>query len=133
MKFLYRKCLFAWGDGTYHGSRMLSENQLVQDNTIQKIILCNGKFFKYYYILNTAIIFIMYISLIIGSINDYIKKKDENIVIYMSIFGLLFFLLIWESSARYIVHYVPILIVGAIPGLKVIENMKGKDSNEEKE
>ena len=126
IKFLYRKCLFAWGDGTFHGSRMISENKLVKNNIIQEFICCSGKYFKYYYLINTAILFIMYISFIVGGIDNIKNNNCNNTIVYMSIYGLLFFLLIWEASARYLVHYVPVLVVGSIPGINVLQQKISK-------
>ena len=120
VKFLYRKSLFTWGDGTYNGSRIIAEHKMVKKNIIQDVVYCYGKFFVYYYIFNTAMIFIMYISFIVGGIGNIIKNNKDITIIYMSIFGLFFFLLIWETSSRYLVHYVPLFIVGIIPGLKTI-------------
>ena len=121
LKFLYRKSLFAWGDGTFHGSRMISENKLVKNNFIQELIYCSGKYFVYYYILNTAILFAMYILFIIGSIKNIKENEKNTTIVYMAIYGLLFFLLIWEASARYLIHYVPLMIVGSISGMLVLE------------
>ena len=39
----------------------------------------------------------------------------------LSVLGILLFLLMWETSARYITNYIPMIYIGAVIGMKEIE------------
>ncbi len=120
LDFLYRKALFTWGDGTYHGSRTIAENRIMDRNIVQEVVCPDGKYFNIYYIKDTALIIFLYFSLVVGALAAIIKKRNDYTVIYITLFGLIIFLSLWESSARYLVHYVPILIVASIPGISFL-------------
>lgn len=118
--YLYRKGIAAWGDGTYSASRIISELPTKKDNLTQQIVYPSGKYFIYLYLKDTALVLFIYITYIFGAIYSIKNNKDLNNKVFITIFGLLTFLLIWESWPRYIAHYVPILLVGCIPGIEII-------------
>lgn len=118
--FLYRKALFTWGEGSYTGSILITEEPMLEDNIIHQILFEGRKYYIYYYLKDTALILFMYMSLIIGALKSLKNNLVENNKFYITIFGLLTFLLIWETNPRYLVHFVPIIIVGCIPGIQAI-------------
>ena len=120
ISFLYRKALFTWGDGTFHGSRTISENKIMEKNIVQEIICSDGKYFSIYYIKDTGLIIFLYFSIVVSAITAFVKKTNDCNVVYIALFGLIVFLSLWESSARYLVHYVPIIIVASIPGIDAL-------------
>ncbi len=118
--FLYRKMLFTLGDGTFSGCLVITENPLMKFNFFHQLLFEGREYFEYYYIKDIAVLLFIYVSLIVGAIHSLIVNKDINNKFYITIFGLLAFLLIWETTPRYIVHYFPIIIVACVPGVQVI-------------
>ena len=64
----------------------------------------------------------LYAMFIIMSIYFIKTKKNECHVVLLAIFGLLVFLLLWEASPKYLLHYVPIFIVASVYGTCIITN-----------
>ncbi len=110
IKFLNKKVVFTWGDGSYYSSAKLKRSP-IKRNIISRIIVADEPYNKYYlYYINGvhyAIIILMIVSAIIG-----IKRKNyNNLSIYLSIIGLFLFLLIWETRSRYLYNFIPLFIV----------------------
>lgn len=134
--FLYRKMLFTWSDGTYYGPMFLSEQPVKQEKTfLSNLYHIDGDYINSSFLENTVFILYIYLMLILGSIAFIIKKENIDFSSYISLFGVLIFFLIWEASSRYLINYVPIMIVASFYGItktyQYINNIMGV-TNEKK-
>ncbi len=118
--FLYRKSLFTLGDGSFSGCLVITESPLMKKNFFHKLLFEGRDYFEYYYIKDIAVLLFIYLSLVVGAIHSVKINKDISNKFYLTIFGLLAFLMIWETTPRYIIHYMPIIIVACVPGVQVI-------------
>lgn len=119
--FLNEKMLFVWSDPTCYAPLLI--DILVNrnsDNLIQKFLYKDGEYTDYTYIFAFGIMTFMYIMLVVGSFKSI--KSDDNFerVGFISLFGILLFFLIWEASSRYVVNYIPIMIVLVVCALNKI-------------
>ncbi|MGN1147565.1 MAG: hypothetical protein ACI4TB_04030, partial [Lachnospiraceae bacterium] len=55
-----------------------------------------------------------------------LKKKELAKLLTLSLGGLIFFLMHWETSPRYITNFVPVILIMAIGGLKEMEALMEK-------
>lgn len=110
---LGRKISFTWGDGTFYAPyKLFLGNTMQQSSGLSETFLAGGKSSKQAYkILNiiwlTALLLICFYSF-------KALFKEESvlfIIIKLSIVGLFIFLLIWETRSRYVLNYLPILII----------------------
>lgn len=135
MSVLGQKISTTWGDGTFYApyKLMLGNNNQTQ---LHKVFTAGTSYSKQTYkILNivwlTALLLICFYS---------IKNifKDEDIffnIIKLAIVGLFIFLLIWETRSRYVINYLPLIIIltfysiqgVSMPRLKKIQDRDLKD------
>ena len=50
----------------------------------------------------------------------------EYLIPELAVFGLLLFLMMWETNARYIVNYIPMIYVAAVLGMAQVFAFAGK-------
>ena len=126
-KFLYRKALFTWSDGTFFAPALVTSDPIINTNKYNKVrqfSLANGKYFIINFRQNIGMFLFMYLFIIIGILKK-IKQNDNSFnYTYLSIFGLFLFLLIWEDSSRYLMTYVPIIMLCTINGFNAIMKKK---------
>mgnify|MGYP000681779166 CR=1 FL=1 len=119
-KFLYDKLQFTWNDGNYYGSALIGQNSVHKNNFIREIYNSDGKYNDILIIVQTGFNVYLYSMFIIICVYFMKDKKNESFVTILAIFGLLLFLLIWEATPKYLVHYIPIFIVTGIYGTHII-------------
>ena len=124
LRFELSKMVYTWGDGTYYAPEKLRRSP-VREEIQHQFVLQNGKYsyvYMYYsQIQHISLLIFMIISMIINyrnrkEFNDILKDK-VNLIITLSIFGLLIFLIIWETRSRYIVNFIPIMVLAEFYGI----------------
>lgn len=121
-KFLYDKLQFTWNDGNYYGSALIGAAPVRKDNIFRDIYNSGGKYNDILMSIQDGMSVYLYAMFIIMSIYFIKTKKNECHVVLLAIFGLLVFLLLWEASPKYLLHYVPIFIVASVYGTCIITN-----------
>lgn len=125
IEFYTNKLVYTWGDGTYFAPEKLGRN--VQNFGIyHEFILNSGKYKDYYLyfsqIEHMTIMVLILFSAIVTLINKSITLDKYKFCFLLSVFGLILFLLIWETRSRYIINYIPIFILLASYGMDYIYN-----------
>lgn len=135
LSVLGRKISTTWGDGTFYAPYKLYLGGASQNDFQRTFIAGTSHSKQTYKILNivwlTALLLICFYS---------IKNifKDEDIffnIIKLAIVGLFIFLLIWETRSRYVINYLPLIIIltfysiqgVSMPRLKKIQDRDLKD------
>lgn len=120
-KFLTIKASWTWGDGTYYSPSKL-KRQPINNGIYQEIFLQKGKYFKYYaYFSQVVHIAILFLILVSAFCNIIIKNCSYTNILRIVVFGLMAFLLMWETRSRYIVNYIPIFILIAMEGIQLLQ------------
>ncbi len=129
LTFLYRKMLFTWSDGTYYAPALLNNSTIYgKKSTFTDFQHSSGQYINISYVLNTSMILFLYLFLIIGAINSIKKKENKVNSCYVALLGVLIFFLLWEASSRYLINYIPIIIVGVSYGISSsLPNNKQKE------
>lgn len=115
LEFEYKKLIQTWGDGTYYAPVKISRLPIVKDHFLADIVRIDGKYFTVYNYFAHAIQIIM-LSMIIITTMIAIHKEDDLTVLRIAIFGLMLLLVIWETRSRYVLSYLLILEILAVPG-----------------
>ena len=125
LELFVRKSVRCFGNGTYALSDFLDDRPQ-QRGILHEFVLYDGKDYALYSHfcqgVHTALLFLAAISGVFAAIHA--RKKAEQFVPQLSIFGLLLFLLMWETSARYIQNYMPLLFFSALSGLNYINSLQ---------
>lgn len=119
IKFLNNKVKGqTWGSGTYDFESILNSYQ-VDNNIAHQFLLADGDYYQYVYyycqIFHFTMLFLIIIS-ILFSIK--FKEKEETLnIARLSMFGLLLFLLMWETRSRYMLNYIPVYLLIMVSGV----------------
>lgn len=65
------------------------------------------------------------ILMAVSALLEWKRNPSDTVflALRMSLFGLLLFLLIWESSPRYFSNYMPVILLNAVVGAEMIRQM----------
>lgn len=120
---LNKKINFAWADGTYYAPEKLRRDP-VEQTVLHEIVM--GKYknvYKYF----PQVMHISMMLLILINVCTILKKKEytnKEIIMAVSIFGLILFLLLWENRSRYIFVMVPLMMILQINGIEALSQIK---------
>lgn len=126
IKFYAIKTLDTWTDGTYFAPEKLSRKP-INNTWLHSIVLPNGKYFNICFNFYTGIVLAMYIFMVLGCILDIktqINSLDNKTLLRCMLFGIWLFLLIWETRSRYLVDFVPIMIILTVLSLANFVNFE---------
>lgn len=130
LELFVRKSVRCFGNGTYALSDFLDDRPQ-QRGTLHEFVLYDGKDYALYSHfcqgVHTALMLLAVISGAFAAV--YARRRDEPFVPQLSVFGLFLFLLMWETSARYIQNYMPLLFLSALSGLKSIHSLQVRRRN----
>lgn len=119
LEFLTRKIKFTWNDGTYYSVNKLSreplENNIIEEHVVGEK---NHQFIYFSQMSHLALITLIFIS----SLAAFKKKNSYKFMqcTQIAIFGVLLFLIIWETRSRYLVCILPLMMFSAIGGLEYL-------------
>ena len=120
IKFLDRKVKNqTWGSGTYDFESILNSYQ-VDDNIAHQFLLSRGSYYRGVFYYCQIFHFTMLVGIIVSIAYSVKKGKKEDSILSiakLSIFGLLLFLLIWETRSRYMLNFIPVYILVFTSGI----------------
>lgn len=114
-----QKLKFAWSDGTYYAPEKLWREPLNKGFLYEFVAKDGSKTNLYKYFpqsMHFGMLIFMVIDILIILKNKKLDKKD--IILAISVFGLLVFLLLWENRSRYILTLVPIMLILEARGIE---------------
>lgn len=120
LKHLNDKLKNTWSDGTYFSKDKLRRQPVAPDNIIYKTIFQNeNNIYKY---IPQVMHLSMLIFITINSINILINKKfsSKDFILIIMMFGLMIFLLFWETRSRYLITLLPLMMILQINGIDVL-------------
>ena len=116
-RLLANKAIICFGDGTYALSDFLDDNP-AENQDIHNYILYSGKNYKDYQHLTTGFLLALYSVMVYGAgLCAFRKRRPKDFYFLaprLSGLGILFFLLLWETSGRYFTNFIPLLIISAV-------------------
>lgn len=129
IKHLGTKINYTYGDGTYYSVSLLSRKPKNTDSLGYNLLSKNGKYInKTIYLANSYNIFIL--TMFMLSMFSGLRKEKLDLLSFLRIllFGLMLFLLIWESKPKYLVNFLPVFNILVLDGMifyeKIIEKIK---------
>ena len=108
---LARKVSVTWGDGTYELSRVVGTVPRKPQSIAVRVIGVYGDYFKYYRFITTVLQLSWLFGLLGMAILTLKKNNSRLLVAKTSLIGIFAFLLIWETNSRYLVNFLPIIII----------------------
>lgn len=108
-----RKTQVCWGDGTLNLGEMLDDTPLCP-GTLHELLLSDGASYPCYRTLCDGILFCCLIMAALQCLGGIWGRRDASWYIApLCVVGLALFLLFWETNARYITNFMPLLLLCA--------------------
>ena len=108
---LARKVSVTWGDGTYEISRVVGGQPRKPESLVVQTVGVYGKYFKYYRFATTVLQISWLVVFLAMAVLTIKKDKNKVLVLKLSLLGIFFFLLLWETNSRYLVNFLPVIIL----------------------
>lgn len=119
-QLLLRKAAVSLGDGTLAVSDFLDDGP-VQEHWLHQYVLYSGEHYTQYQHMTTGFLLALYVLMILGTVPRGARAATlENggaLAPRMAVLGILAFLLLWETSGRYVTNFIPLFHVCAVLGL----------------
>lgn len=130
LKHTYVKNSYTWGNTTYMMNLYLSQAP-IKESILGELIYPDGKLQWLFVLYSSIMNFILMVGMAFSGYYGYKEgKKGFITVLRVAMFGLCMFLLIWETSARYLFHFFPLMLIIAVDGwILYRKQLKNKRNN----
>lgn len=97
-------------DGTFGMTEMLDDLP-VRRNWLSSVVLERKKHYPVYGAVCTGMHMACLLLAFAGCMRD-IRRRDTSLaLVYIAMFGVMLFLMIWEARSRYLLNFVPLLLL----------------------
>lgn len=100
---------YTWGEGTYYLPHKLAMGPTQPHSFWAEIFFEGRAHFSLFLRYANGLMLCMLLYLLAGALQK--QSRDVLFAARLSVCGLFFFLLIWEARSRYLVNYVPVLLL----------------------
>ena len=120
---LDEKVKFTWTDGTLYAPDKLRRDPIYPENKLAQYIY--GEKNNQYLYLSQASFVILILGILLSSIKSLKNKNTIDIqnLFNITIFGVFLFLLIWETRSRYLVCFLPVMMMSSTIGVDYLYNI----------
>jgi len=119
-KLYTEKAAADFGNGTYKLSDFLDDGP-VNETPLHDLVLYDGRHQDAYKHIAQGAYLAFFLFMLVGGVLG-VMRPGRFIVPLMAMFGLMLFLLIWETNARYTQNFMPVLILCAVLGVHVLSD-----------
>jgi hypothetical protein len=121
-RHLEQKASFTWGEGTYTATEKLNRSAMYSSILHYYVIHTEPGYPLFGYV-TFGILFATLFFMWLSCINAIKIQSYSTVFLRIAIFGLFLFLLIWETRTRYIVHFLPAILLCASDGLNYLHSI----------
>lgn len=114
------KLAYIISDGTYYAPSKLDRGA-ANPNLLHKFIISGEPYAGFLYYAADAWQLCLLGLCAVGAVRAMRRREDGMTIPRAAVFGLLLFLLIWEARSRYLVNFLPLLLLCAASGLVLRE------------
>ncbi|NLW79072.1 MAG: hypothetical protein GXY32_06645 [Ruminococcaceae bacterium] len=113
LEHLGRKAAYTFGDGTYTAAEKL-DRSAAQIGPLHAWFVKGGQYNTLLHYLAFAVEMAMLVWMAVAAIKALIRGNNALTFLRIALFGLVLFLMLWETRARYLVNYLPIFLLCAV-------------------
>lgn len=117
------KTLNCFGDGTYALSVFLYEEPKDDIGWTDWLLSYGEHYGKYQTVCLGVFVMVMLLMFlgVLGSLGDAGMNRPETCTIWLAFFGIWLFLMFWETSPRYFLNHLSVMLIAAVIGLSYFE------------
>ncbi|MDO5297793.1 MAG: hypothetical protein Q4F18_00075 [Clostridia bacterium] len=105
-----RKNAAGMGDGTFGMTEMLDDGP-VRENALSAIVLEGRAHYPLYTAVCSGMFMAHMLLAFLGCLRDIRRRDLRAALLYVAMFGMMFFLMIWEARSRYVFGFVPVVLL----------------------
>lgn len=116
VKHLLVKLSYTFGDGTYDAAGRLDLNAM-QAGPLHEWFVFSGRYFAFTAYIAFALEAALLFWAAVGSLKAVIRENNALTFVRVAVFGLVLFLLLWETISRYLIHFLPLFLLCSLEAL----------------
>lgn len=120
LQYLWEKATYQWGDGLYRCEVYLSRSPREPTSSLpHQFVLQTGRHYRLFYgygqVYHIAVLLLTLLGLW-----GWLRKRADGpmMVVYLTIAGVFLFFLWWEAKPKYLLSFMPLLLLAATDGLR---------------
>lgn len=122
----YVKAVSTWSNGKYDMEYHLQQKP-ERNSWLQEFFFKDGRFYPLYDVYCTLYQFLMLFFIAASVIYGFIKRETGSPVMWkLALFGLFLFLSLWETKSRYVLHFIPVMLLITTDMIVKIKNNFGR-------
>ena len=131
--FFYKKQVRTWGDSTFGGCDYLSRHPVYPDGFLARLVTLEGDL-NWLLLLYTSLYYgILLLGMFLSAYFAWRKRGQQNnqdhlLVGRLTMTGIAVFLTIWECNARYLVVFLPLMILLCCEGFLELRKRGSMDA-----
>ncbi len=132
LQLLGRKIAFVWSDGLFYAPFKLSHGLENPDSFMAQLFSLNGRLFKNIEILFNAVWLAAFLFILTFALRTFKAKESIFILlIKLTMVGIFTFYLIWETRSRYLINFLPLIIILTFYSIRGIATIRYQDQVQE--
>lgn len=122
-RLYWEKGARVFGDGTFELDHFLQYDP-IQPNLLHGFLLKGGTYYPVYrFACNSVFTAILLLAVCYAWYACFFKRKIGGCMVpQLCMFGILLFLMVWEANSRYIINFLPMVLLSALPGISVLSS-----------
>ncbi len=118
MHIFHRKLPRTWGDSCLAGDNYLSRLPRDRNNDVVQFMIMDGKHHDYCLVYTWTYYVILFVGIILSGIMAVKNRQRQDVLLMgrIALLGLTFFEILWECNSRYLITFIPLLIIMALDG-----------------
>ncbi len=124
---LISKAKYNFANGDFGASNFMRET--TRDNFIYQSLSTSGNYFWRYSMLNTSYFYFLLLMAAFGSLRLFFSTQNnspEKIVPFLTVFGLVLYLMLFEANNRQLYNHIPWFILTAQTGISALLSIRRK-------
>ena len=123
----YNKAVFTWSNGKYDMEFHL-QRQPIRYTWLRSLFLKKGSLYFLYDKYCTIYHFVVLLLIMCSILYGFLRHETDSAVMWkLALFGLFLFLSIWETKSRYVMQFVPVMLLVAVDMLVKLRHVLGKN------
>lgn len=110
LNMMSRKNLSTFGDGTFKLNEIIEADAYAADNAVKQVIFGQGRFYRAYYHLCTALFMAQMLAAIAACVQALRRRDVSGAPVFVALVGAFLLLCIWETRGRYFFQFQMLLL-----------------------
>ncbi len=114
----HRKLPRTWGNSCLAGDNYLRQLPKNRESDVVQFMMLNGKYHHYCLVYTWTYYVILFVGIILSGIMAVKNKQRQDVLLMgrIALLGLTLFQILWECNSRYLITFIPLLIIMALDG-----------------